>query len=109
MTQDAVRVATEAHRRPDDYIEAVRENGVGWDADSKLSGEEAADEVLIMGLRTHEGVDVSRFETLRGRPLNQDAIAWLSQQRFITHEQGRIRLTPRGRIVANTIAAELVV
>jgi len=109
MTHDGVRVATEAHRRPDDYIGAVREKGVGWDAESKLSVEEAADEVLIMGLRTHEGVDVSRFERLRGRPLNPDAIAWLSQQSFITHAQGHIRLTQRGRIVANTIAAELVV
>lgn len=109
VTHDGARIASEAQRRPADYIDAVREHGVGWITDTKLTGEEAADEVLIMGLRTHEGVDAARFEALRGRPLNPDAIAWLAQQGFITYADGRIRLTQSGRIVANTIAAELAV
>lgn len=109
VTHEGARIALEAHRRPADYIDAVRENGVGWVTEARLSGEEAADEVLIMGLRTHEGVEVARFETLRGAALKPDAVAWLEQQGFITNSGGRIRLTPRGRVVANTIAAELAI
>jgi putative oxygen-independent coproporphyrinogen III oxidase len=109
VTHDGARIASEAQRRPADYMDAVREHGVGWSADTKLTGDEAADEVLIMGLRTHEGVDAERFEVLRGRPINPDAIAWLTQQGFITYADGRVRLTQSGRIVANTIAAELAV
>ena len=109
VTHSGARLATEGQRRPADYIDAVREHGVGWINDTPLTGEEAADEVLIMGLRTHEGVDAARFETLRGRPINPDAIAWLTKQGFITCADGRIRLTQSGRIVANTIAAELAV
>lgn len=109
VTHDGARIASEAQRRPADYIDAVREHGIGWITDAKLTGEEAADEVLIMGLRTHEGVDAARFEALRGRPLDAEAIAWLTQEGFITYTDGRIRLTQSGRIVANTIAAELAV
>ena len=109
VTHDGARLATEAQRRPADYIDAVREHGVGWISDTTLTGEEAADEVLVMGLRTHEGVDAGRFEALRGRALNADAVAWLTQQGFVTYADGRIRLTQSGRIVANTIAAELAI
>jgi oxygen-independent coproporphyrinogen-3 oxidase len=109
LTHDDARIALEAHRRPADYIDAVRENGVGWLTEARLSGEETADEVLIMGLRTHEGVNAARFEKLRGKPFNTDAVAWLEQQGYITTADGAIRLTQAGRIVANTIAAELSV
>ena len=109
VAHNGARLALEAQRRPADYIDAVRENGVGWITEERLSGEAAADELLIMGLRTHEGVDVSRFEALRGRALNSEAVGWLTAQGFITDESGRIRLTQSGRIVANTIAAELAV
>ncbi len=109
VTHDGARIALETQRRPADYINAVREHGVGWATETRLTGEEAADEVLIMGLRTHEGVDAARFEALRGRAFNPAAVAWLIERGFITHENGRIRLTQSGRIVANTIAAELAV
>ncbi|MBX9747254.1 MAG: radical SAM family heme chaperone HemW [Hyphomonadaceae bacterium] len=109
ITHDGARVALEAQRRPADYIDAVRENGVGWILETRLSGEESADELLIMGLRTHEGVDASRFAALRGTPFNPDAVAWLESQGFIAREGERIRLTQAGRLIANTIAAELAV
>jgi len=109
VTHDGARVALEAQRRPADYIDAVRENGVGWITEARLTGEEAADELLIMGLRTREGVDAERFAALRGRPFKTDAVAWLEQQGFIAHDGARIRLTQAGRLIANTIAAELAV
>lgn len=109
VTHDGARIALEAQRRPADYIDAVRENGVGWITETRLTGEESADEVLIMGLRTYEGVDASRFEALRGRPFNPDAVAWLEQQGFIARNGARIWLTQAGRLIANTIAAELAV
>lgn len=107
ISHAGARIATEAQRRPADYIDAVRENGVGWITDSQLSGEEAADEVLLMGLRVEEGVDVERIAALRGRPVNPEALDWLEQQGLIAFAAGRVRLTPRGRIIANSVAAEL--
>ncbi|MDZ4691145.1 radical SAM family heme chaperone HemW [Terricaulis sp.] len=107
VSRDGARLAFEAQRRPADYIDAVRENGVGWITDSVLTGEETADETLLMGLRLDEGVDVERIAALRGRPINPQAIEWLAEQGFITFDGGRVTLTARGRIVANSVAAEL--
>jgi oxygen-independent coproporphyrinogen-3 oxidase len=107
VTHQGARYELEAQRRPADYIDAVREHGVGWISETKLTGEETADELLIMGLRTDEGVDLDRFAKLRGRPANPDALAWLAEQKLITRDGARVRLTPAGRALTNKIALEL--
>ena len=107
VTQLGERLAFEAQRQPKDYVDAVRENGVGWISEARLTGEEAADEALLMGLRIEDGVELARVEALRGRPLNRDAMAWLVEQGLLQHERGRARLTRAGRAVADKIALEL--
>lgn len=107
MTLGGARHALEAQRRPGDYIDAVAEHGIGWIAETALTAEEFADEMLIMGLRINEGIDIAAFEALRGRPLDRDAVAWLQAQGWITQSAGRVGLTRSGRLVANRIAAEL--
>lgn len=109
MTHDGARYAFEAQHRPADYIDAVRESGFGWIIEAQLTNEEIADETLLMGLRTDEGIDVARVEALRNRPLNTDARAWLAEQGFISDSGGRIALTPQGRLLANKISAELAI
>jgi oxygen-independent coproporphyrinogen-3 oxidase len=108
VTQAGERIALEAQRRPKDYIDAVRENGVGWISEARLTGEESADEILLMGLRIDEGADLARIEAARGRPLNRQALAWLVEQGLAQRARDRIRLTARGRPLANRIALELV-
>jgi putative oxygen-independent coproporphyrinogen III oxidase len=108
VTQDGARIALEAQRRPADYIDAVRENGVGWIEEARLTAEETADEMLLMGLRIAEGVDLARVESARGKPLNAQALAWLVEQGLVTQEGGRLRLTRSGRVLSNRIVAELV-
>lgn len=107
VTHNGSRRALEAQRRPADYIDAVREFGVGWLSDATLTGEESADEVLIMGLRTNEGVDIARFERLRGTPVKPDALDWLQQQGLIARDGARVFLTAQGRPLANRIALEI--
>jgi oxygen-independent coproporphyrinogen-3 oxidase len=102
------RYALEAQRAPADYIDAVRERGLGLILESELGGEEAAAELLLVGLRIDEGVETARIERLRGRPLNGDAVAWLVEQGLVRSADGRIALTSEGRILADKIAAELL-
>jgi len=109
VTNDGARIALEAQRRPADYIDAVAEHGVGWIADTTLTSEEIADETLLMGLRISDGLDIARVESVRGRPVNPKALSWLAEQGLITHESGRVRLTAQGRVLANSVAAELAV
>lgn len=108
ITHGGARIAVEAQQRPVDYIDAVRENGVGWISEAELSGEEWADEMLLMGVRIVEGVELARVEALRGKPLNADALRWLSEQGLVAQGDGRLRLTPSGRVLCNRIVAELV-
>jgi oxygen-independent coproporphyrinogen-3 oxidase len=107
ITHQGARFATEAQPRPADYINAVRERGVGWCSETSLSGEEAADEMLLMGLRIDEGVELARIEALRGRAMNAVAIEELVRNGFAGCTQGRIALSARGRVLADKIAAEL--
>ena len=108
VTHAGTRIALEAQRLPKDYVDAVRENGVGWIGEARLTGGESADEMLLMGLRIDEGVDLARVESARGSPLNRQALAWLIEQGLVERADERVRLTPRGRPVANRIALELV-
>jgi oxygen-independent coproporphyrinogen-3 oxidase len=107
VTHEGARLAIEAQLRPGDYMDAVREHGLGWISEAALTGEETANEMLIMGLRVAEGVELARIEAARGRPLNSDALDWLAAQGLVVRHAGRVRLTPSGRILANRIAAEL--
>ena len=109
ITHRGARLALEAHRRPADYIEAVTANGVGWISETALSSQESADEMLLMGLRIDEGADLARVNALRQAPVNQATLGWLAEQGLIAAEAGRVRLTPRGRPLANRIVAELAV
>jgi putative oxygen-independent coproporphyrinogen III oxidase len=107
VTHDGKRFALEAYARPTDYINAVNQDGIGWASEMQLNPEEQADEMLLMGIRTDEGVDIARLEESRARPINRDTLRWLAEQGLIVASDGRLRLTPRGRILANKIVAEL--
>jgi oxygen-independent coproporphyrinogen-3 oxidase len=107
LTHEGARIATESCKRPDDYIEAVNQRGISWASEERLTSEAAADELLLMGLRIDEGVDLAGIEALRGRRLNRDAMGWLVEQGLIVQEGGRLRLTPQGRVVTNRIIADL--
>ena len=104
---DGVRIATEAQRRPSDYIDAVNEHGLGWISETPLTAAQSGDELLLMGLRIEEGVDRGGYAALRGRDFNADALSWLRDEGLINFDDARVQLTRAGRIVANTIAAEL--
>lgn len=107
VSHDGARIALEAQRRPADYIDAVKERGVGWISEAQLTVQEAADEVLLMGLRIEEGVELARIESLQSAPINRQALGWLTEQGLVTQENGRIRLTRSGRLLSNRIVAEL--
>ncbi len=56
LTLGGARTATEAPRTIGGYLERVRETGLGWEAREALDVEAAAEERLLMGLRSVEGV-----------------------------------------------------
>ena len=106
LTLNGVRTAVRAAAKPADYIQTVREHDVGWAEREALSPRQAAEERLLMGLRTLEGVGLSELE-----PLALDAagakLASLTDAGLVRLEEGRIFVTPNGRLVLDRLTTEL--
>ena len=106
LTQAGVRHATVAAARPADYIARVRETGLGFESDEALSGIEAAEERLLMGLRIDEGVEFDEVAAL-GLSADDSRVAELRDLGLIAPDPLRLRATRPGRLVLNRLTAEL--
>lgn len=60
------RYATVAERNPESWVGRVSTAGNGIVEMAKLTASEQADEMLLMGLRLREGIDIGRLEALGG-------------------------------------------
>ncbi|MFT3732742.1 MAG: radical SAM family heme chaperone HemW [Hyphomicrobium sp.] len=74
IVADAAREATIAERNPEGWVARVEENGNGIVELTALSRSEQADEMLLMGLRLSEGVDLGRLANLGGARPSASAI-----------------------------------
>jgi len=101
LTMNGRRVATEATRRPHDYLEAPSPT------QTELSDAEAATEYLAMALRPTTGLDLQRFEAVFGTPPDAALIETLVQNDLAMDDADRLRLTVQGRLVTDHIAAQL--
>lgn len=101
LTLNQTRYATEAVRRPDDYIE---ESQTGL---TPLKDREAAHEFLAMALRPVAGLDLTRFEKVFGQAPSRGAIESLLENGHAHLEGSRLKLTRDGRLVADYIASLL--
>ena len=104
VTIDGQRHASTAYDRPNAYINAVNTSGLGWAGAETLTDDETAEEALVMGLRTDEGVARGRVEAIIDATKASD----LAQQGFLCASSDRLVLAPRGRLVADRIAADLL-
>lgn len=107
LTLNGVRTAVRAAPKPADYIQAVRDCELGWSEREALSFRQAAEERLLTGLRTLEGVGLAEL-----RPLGLDAthpkLAELGEAGLIKLEDRRLIATPQGRLVLDRVILELV-
>jgi len=105
-------MATVRHRKPENFLKAVREQGTGIvEARALASGEQAA-EALLMGLRLAEGVDLAVLGTRFGLPraglVDEAALARLAALGLMWLEGSRIGVAPPGRPLLDALLAELV-
>lgn len=74
---DGVRTATVAERHPETWAGLVESDGHGLTELTALERSEQADEMLLMGLRLREGIDLDRLAALGGVRPSAEAIAHL--------------------------------
>ncbi len=102
------RRAQEAERHPEMWLSLTETEGHGLVQDLALSREEQGDEFLLMGLRLREGIDVARYSALSGRTLKRRQIDDLAGYGFIREDaRGRLRVTPQGMPLLDTVVADL--
>ncbi len=103
-------VATERHRKPENYLSALARNGHGVRDSRRLGLAERATEVLLTALRLSDGVALDRM--VDGVPLssriNRSAVDRLSRQGFVEQRGKVLRVTPAARPVLNAVTAALL-
>lgn len=106
LTLEGRRTATVAHRRIADYVAGVRA-GTPWTECERLDAAGAAEERLLLGLRTVEGAPVRLLASL-GLSAEAGAAADLVADGFLTVTAGRLIATPRGRPVLDGVLKALL-
>ena len=106
LTVAGVRHATLAHAAPAAYVRAVRETGTGFAERETLSPVAVAEERLLMGLRTDEGVDLAETAAA-GLAAGDPRLARFEADGLVTLADGRVRATPAGRRVLDRLTAAL--
>jgi oxygen-independent coproporphyrinogen-3 oxidase len=109
---DGQRFATEAWRLPRAWLERVERTGSGERTRTALTRSEQVEELLGMGLRLAEGVDLARLHAIAGRAidehLNPEALNQLIAERLLTMHAGRLAATAAGRQRLDALLAALL-
>jgi oxygen-independent coproporphyrinogen-3 oxidase len=100
------RVATEAEPRIGAYISRLSETGSAWRLSEALSPTAQAEERLLMGLRTVEGVAWESLAPL-GISRHSDRIRTYATAGLIEADDAGLRATRAGRLVLDRLTAEL--
>ena len=99
---------TVRHRKPENFLSGMRRNGHGIVEEELLTPDEAADEALVMGLRLSEGIDPDKLAARFERPVVDEAkVERLILSGHLERDERRLRTTAAGRLVLDTILAEI--
>ncbi|MBB4573165.1 radical SAM family heme chaperone HemW [Rhizobium lentis] len=108
LTRGREKIATATERKPEAWLEMVERDGHGILDEERLGFEEQSDELLLMGLRLREGVDLARWQELSGRELDPKREEFLLEHKFVERiGNSRLRCTPSGMLILDSVVADL--
>lgn len=107
--RDGARIATTSERVPEAWLRSVETRGSGYLDEAFLGLVEQADEMLLMGLRIAEGLDVVRLGALTGLAPSRTTLARLVAEGLLSANApaGRVIVSPEGRLVLDWIVTRL--
>ncbi|MGZ9099576.1 MAG: radical SAM family heme chaperone HemW, partial [Brevundimonas sp.] len=106
LTLDGARTATVAHKGIGPYVAGVAA-GAPWREREAQSVRDAAEEKVLLGLRTVEGVALADLATL-GRTAEVEPLAGLIADGFLGVDAGRVAATASGRPVLDGVLRVLL-
>lgn len=107
--RDGARIATTSECDPEAWLKSVETQGCGYLEEGILGAAEQADEMLLMGLRITEGVDVGRLAALTGLAPSRQMVARLAAEGLLAANApaGRLAASAEGRIVLDWLVMRL--
>jgi oxygen-independent coproporphyrinogen-3 oxidase len=108
LTIDGRRIATEQVSAPGAWLSRVEQGELRHEREQEISVHDQAIEYLLMGMRKREGVALSALSALgdAGASVRERAQP-LEDAGLVEAVSGRIRATPRGRLLLDRLVAEL--
>jgi putative oxygen-independent coproporphyrinogen III oxidase len=105
---DGRRMAMATERNPEVWLATVEARGEALVENTPLDREEQGDEFLLMGLRLVEGIDLRRFEAVRGRPIKPQRLKALIEDGMVARlGPGRVAVTRQGFPLLDAVVADL--
>ena len=105
-------MATIRHKKPENWLAAVRDSGHGIAEERSLGVTEQAAEALLMGLRLAEGIDLAALGARLGLPrdafVNAAKFAFFEAQGLCWQTGPRLGITPAGMPLLDALLVELV-
>ena len=105
-------MATQRHRKPENWLAAIERNGHGVQEERALSLPEQASEALLMGLRLREGIDLGalagRFGILPDALVDRSAVDRLARLGLVEANGSRLTVTAAGMPLLDAVLGELV-
>jgi oxygen-independent coproporphyrinogen-3 oxidase len=106
ITIDGIKHAIRRHRAPQIWLESCLKNNHGQHECLPLSSYETLTELMLMGLRLQEGIQLNRFIEVIGQiPTQFFRNNWhtLISEGLIIEDNQRIKVTAKGRLKLNGI------
>ena len=103
------RMAISNYSKPERWLSSTGKNGSGACHTEILTLNDQANEFLLMGLRLTRGINANRYDQLFNRNLNSRAVESLVELNLIRFDSvtGDLAATPKGRLVLNSLIAQL--
>ncbi|MEZ7812522.1 MAG: radical SAM family heme chaperone HemW [Paracoccaceae bacterium] len=107
LTLMGQRLSCESAKSPSLWLGKVFKKNNGETPRANINLREQADEYLMMSLRLAEGMNMARYARLAGRPISTAKKQHLSEIGMISFDNDQIIATTSGRMVLNTLIADL--
>jgi putative oxygen-independent coproporphyrinogen III oxidase len=100
--------ATATEKHPETWRSRVQTEGHALVQDEITDAKSQSREMLLMGLRIDEGIDLTRYEHLAGQSMDQTKITAMADLGLVEMKSNsRLAATKAGRRVLNALIAEL--
>lgn len=101
------RYSTSCPKSPQEWLSMVQKGRPAEFSRDRLSPEDRAREMMIMGLRLNEGVELSRYNRIAGQAVSATRLQDLINSDLLRIQDGHIRTSPVGRMVLNWVLTRL--